>query len=118
LYRDLAPFVINEAATAALNSDMNYGKMVSFGQATETRKLKNRIERQNSIKAWSVGSFGGCFGGGGGRSTFRGGSSGPSQSFSQSSMSAQSPGPSQGNMGPPPAVLARHKVSVVEAPMP
>lgn len=30
----LRPLVINEAATAALNSDMNYGKMVEFSQAT------------------------------------------------------------------------------------
>ncbi|XP_070057046.1 uncharacterized protein [Nicotiana tomentosiformis] len=40
----LSPLVINEAATAALNSDMNYGKMVAYAQASEKRKLKNRIE--------------------------------------------------------------------------
>ncbi|XP_019258974.1 PREDICTED: uncharacterized protein LOC109237166 [Nicotiana attenuata] len=44
------PLVINEAATAALNFDMNYGKMVLFSQATETRKLKNMMERQGSSK--------------------------------------------------------------------
>ncbi|XP_070045589.1 uncharacterized protein [Nicotiana tomentosiformis] len=37
----LSPLVINEAATTALNSDMNYGKMVAFVQAIETRKLRN-----------------------------------------------------------------------------
>ncbi|XP_070057048.1 uncharacterized protein [Nicotiana tomentosiformis] len=30
----LSPLVINENATTALNSDMNYGKMVTFAQAT------------------------------------------------------------------------------------
>ncbi|XP_070039495.1 uncharacterized protein [Nicotiana tomentosiformis] len=35
--QDLSPLVINEAATAALNSDMNYGKMVAFSQATENQ---------------------------------------------------------------------------------
>ncbi|XP_070037299.1 uncharacterized protein [Nicotiana tomentosiformis] len=34
-----SPLVINEAATVALNYDMNYGKMVAFAQATENRKL-------------------------------------------------------------------------------
>ncbi|XP_070042677.1 uncharacterized protein [Nicotiana tomentosiformis] len=77
----LSPFVINETATAALN-DMNYGKMVAFAQATETRKLKNRIERESSSKARSAGNFGG--GGGGGRLALRVGSSGLSQSFAQS----------------------------------
>ncbi|XP_070034784.1 uncharacterized protein [Nicotiana tomentosiformis] len=42
----LSPLVINEAATSALNSDMNYGKMVAFAQATEARKLKHRMERK------------------------------------------------------------------------
>ncbi|XP_070039443.1 uncharacterized protein [Nicotiana tomentosiformis] len=46
----LSPLDINEAFTAALNSDMNYGKMVAFSQATETRKLKNRMERQSNSK--------------------------------------------------------------------
>ncbi|XP_070046845.1 uncharacterized protein [Nicotiana tomentosiformis] len=31
----LSPLVINEAAISALNSDMNYGKMVAFAQAIE-----------------------------------------------------------------------------------
>ncbi|XP_070034824.1 uncharacterized protein [Nicotiana tomentosiformis] len=31
----LSPLVINEATTAALNSDMNYGKIVAFAQDTE-----------------------------------------------------------------------------------
>ncbi|XP_070038304.1 uncharacterized protein [Nicotiana tomentosiformis] len=96
----LSSLVINEAATTALNSDMNYGKMVAFSQATETRKLKNRMERQSSSKARTAGNFCGSFVGGGGRLAFRGGSSGPSQSFSQSSMSAQSTGSSHGNRGP------------------
>ncbi|XP_070039619.1 uncharacterized protein [Nicotiana tomentosiformis] len=96
----LSPLVINEAFTATLNSDMNFGKMVPFFQATDTRKLKNRIDRQSSSKAQSAGNFGGSSSGGGCRSAFRGASSGPSQSFAQSSMGAQSSGPSQGNRGP------------------
>ncbi|XP_070046469.1 cytochrome P450 76A2-like [Nicotiana tomentosiformis] len=67
--------------------------MVAFAQATETRKLKNRMEHQSSSKAPSTSNFGGSSGGGGGRSAFRGGSSGLSQSVAQSSMSAQSFGP-------------------------
>ncbi|XP_070046800.1 uncharacterized protein [Nicotiana tomentosiformis] len=75
----LSPLVINEAAIAALNSDMNYGKIVAFAQARETRKLKNRMERESSNRARSAGNFSGTFGGGGGgRTAFRGGSSGPS----------------------------------------
>ncbi|XP_070041122.1 uncharacterized protein [Nicotiana tomentosiformis] len=74
----LSPLVINEAATTALNFDMNYGKMVAFSQATETRKLKNRMEREGRSKAHSVGNFCGSSGGGGGRSAFRGGSLWPS----------------------------------------
>ncbi|XP_070045098.1 uncharacterized protein [Nicotiana tomentosiformis] len=74
----LSPLVINEATTVALNFDMNYGKMVAFAQATENRKLKNRMEHESSSKARSAGNFGGSFGGGGSRSAFRGGSSGPS----------------------------------------
>ncbi|XP_070057002.1 uncharacterized protein [Nicotiana tomentosiformis] len=96
----LSPLVLNEASKDALNSDMNYGKMLAIFQATETRKLRNRMERQSSSKARSAGNFGGSFGGGGGRSAFRGGSSGPSQSFTQSSVGAQLSGPSQGNRGP------------------
>ncbi|XP_070050485.1 uncharacterized protein, partial [Nicotiana tomentosiformis] len=41
----LSPLVINEAATTALNSDMNYGKMVAFSQATEDRKFKIKRAR-------------------------------------------------------------------------
>ncbi|XP_070039506.1 uncharacterized protein [Nicotiana tomentosiformis] len=52
----LSPLVINEAATASLNSDMNYGKMVAFGQATETRKLRNRMEREGSNESRSTGN--------------------------------------------------------------
>ncbi|XP_070057203.1 uncharacterized protein [Nicotiana tomentosiformis] len=103
----LSTLVIYESSTATLNSDMNYGKMVAFAQTTETRKLKNRMERQSSSKARSACNFGGFSGGGGGRLAFRGGSSGPSQSFTQSSMSAQSSRPSQGNRGPPLAGSAR-----------
>ncbi|XP_070041033.1 uncharacterized protein [Nicotiana tomentosiformis] len=76
----LSPLVINEAATAGLNSDMNYGKMVAFTQDTETHKLKNRMEREGSNKARSAGNFGGSSSGGGDRTMFRGGSSGPYQS--------------------------------------
>ncbi|XP_070034581.1 uncharacterized protein [Nicotiana tomentosiformis] len=62
----LSPLVINEAATTALNSNMNYGKMVAFTQATETHKLKNIMEHESSNKARSAGNFGGFSGGGGG----------------------------------------------------
>ncbi|XP_070034620.1 uncharacterized protein [Nicotiana tomentosiformis] len=89
----LIPLVINEAATTALNSDMNYGKMVAFAQATEDRKLKTRREREGTSKARSAGNFGETFGGG--RSALRGGSLGPSQSFAQSSASAPPVGASQ-----------------------
>ncbi|XP_070050614.1 uncharacterized protein [Nicotiana tomentosiformis] len=37
--RSLSPLVINDATIAALNLDMNYGKMVAFSQATENRIL-------------------------------------------------------------------------------
>nr|XP_009790385.1 PREDICTED: uncharacterized protein LOC104237853 [Nicotiana sylvestris] len=70
---------INEASTAALNSDMNYGKIVVFSQATENRKLKNRMEREGKSKARSIGNMGESLGGG--RSAFKGGSSGHSQSI-------------------------------------
>ncbi|XP_070050594.1 uncharacterized protein [Nicotiana tomentosiformis] len=73
----LSPLVINEAATTALNFDMNYGKMVAFAQTIETRKLKNKMEQESNNKARSAGNFNGTSGGGG-RTTFRGGSSGPS----------------------------------------
>ncbi|XP_070032207.1 uncharacterized protein [Nicotiana tomentosiformis] len=89
----LSPLVINEAAITALNSDMNYGKMVAFTQAIDTRKLRNRMEREGSNMARSTGNFGGSTGGG--RSSFRGGLLGPSQSFAQSSASAPPSGPSQ-----------------------
>ncbi|XP_070039398.1 uncharacterized protein [Nicotiana tomentosiformis] len=39
-------------------------RMVAFAQATETRKLENRMERQSRNKAWSAGKFGGSSGGG------------------------------------------------------
>ncbi|XP_070036665.1 uncharacterized protein [Nicotiana tomentosiformis] len=93
LVQGLSPLVINDAATTALNSNMNYGKMVAFAQAIKTRKLRNKIEREGSNKARSVGNFGGSSGGG--RLAFRGGSSGPSQSFAQSSASAPPSGLSQ-----------------------
>ncbi|XP_070039423.1 uncharacterized protein [Nicotiana tomentosiformis] len=89
----LSPLVINEAATAALNLYMNYGKMVIFSQATENRKWKSKMEREGTSKAQSADNFGESFGGG--RSAFRGGSSGPSQSYSQSSASAPPARPSQ-----------------------
>ncbi|XP_070050703.1 uncharacterized protein [Nicotiana tomentosiformis] len=89
----LSTLVINEAATTALNSDMNYGKLVAFIQATETRKLRNKMEREGSNKARSTGNFGGYSSGG--RSAFRGGSTGPSQPFAQSSASAPPSGPNQ-----------------------
>ncbi|XP_019226760.1 PREDICTED: BLOC-1-related complex subunit 6-like [Nicotiana attenuata] len=84
----LNSLTINEVSTAALNSDMNYEKMVAFSQATESRKLKNRIEREGNSKARSTGNMGESQGGG--RSAFRGGSSGPSQSIAQ---------PGQGHRG-------------------
>ncbi|XP_070046552.1 uncharacterized protein [Nicotiana tomentosiformis] len=68
-------------------------RWVAFAQDTETHRLRNRIERDGSNKARSAGNFGGSFGGG--KSTFRGGLSGPSQSFSRSSDSAMLSGPSQ-----------------------
>ncbi|XP_070040300.1 uncharacterized protein [Nicotiana tomentosiformis] len=95
----LSLLVINEASTTALNSDMNYGKMVAFAQATETRKLKNRMECQSSSRARSAGNFSGSSGGGAGRSAFRGWSSGPSHSFAQPLMGAQSSRPSHRNTG-------------------
>ncbi|XP_070057024.1 uncharacterized protein [Nicotiana tomentosiformis] len=79
--KGLSTLFINAAATTALNSNMNYRKMVAFAQATETHKLKNRMKREGSNKARSAGNFGGSSGGGGDRTTFRRGSSGPSQTF-------------------------------------
>nr|XP_009795538.1 PREDICTED: uncharacterized protein LOC104242205 [Nicotiana sylvestris] len=72
----LNSLTINEASMAALNSDVNYGKMVAFTQATKNRKLKNRMERKGNNKARSTSSMGESLCGG--RSSFRGGSSGPS----------------------------------------
>ncbi|XP_070045315.1 uncharacterized protein [Nicotiana tomentosiformis] len=96
IVQGLSPLVINEAATATLNSYMNYGKMVEFAQATETRKRKNRMERESSNRARSAGNFNGTSNGGcGGSTTFKGGSSGSSQYFAQSSVSAPPSGPSQ-----------------------
>ncbi|XP_070055516.1 uncharacterized protein [Nicotiana tomentosiformis] len=69
--------------------------MVSFSQATESHKLKDRMERESSSKAQSAGNLGGPLGGGDGRSAFRGGSSGTSQYFAQSSVRAPPSGPSQ-----------------------
>nr|XP_009780947.1 PREDICTED: uncharacterized protein LOC104229917 [Nicotiana sylvestris] len=89
----LNSFTINEASTAALNSDMNYGKMVAFAQDTESRKLKNRMEREGNSKSRSTGNMGESLGGG--RSAFRGGSSVPSQSIAQFSASAPPSRPSQ-----------------------
>ncbi|XP_070042697.1 uncharacterized protein [Nicotiana tomentosiformis] len=60
----LSPVAINEVATASLNSDMNYWKMVVFSQATENRKLKNRREREGSSKARSAGNLGNSSGDG------------------------------------------------------
>nr|XP_009790487.1 PREDICTED: uncharacterized protein LOC104237950 [Nicotiana sylvestris] len=59
----LSPLVINKAATTALNSDMNYGKIVVFAQATETCKMKNRMEREGSNRARSADNPGDSFGG-------------------------------------------------------
>ncbi|XP_070004699.1 uncharacterized protein [Nicotiana sylvestris] len=47
----LSPLVVNEAATAALHSDMNYGKIVGFAQATKARKLKIRAERETATSS-------------------------------------------------------------------
>nr|XP_009758315.1 PREDICTED: uncharacterized protein LOC104211020 [Nicotiana sylvestris] len=89
----LNSFTINEASTAALNSDMNYGKMVAFAQATKNRKLKNIMEIEHNSKARSTGNMGESLVGG--RSAFRGGSLVPSQSIAQSLASAPPSGPSQ-----------------------
>ncbi|XP_070057034.1 uncharacterized protein [Nicotiana tomentosiformis] len=72
---------------------MNYGRMVAFSQATEAQKLKLRMERESSSRARSAGNLADFFGGG--RSAFRGGSSGPSQSYAQSSASAPPSGHGQ-----------------------
>nr|XP_009770856.1 PREDICTED: zinc finger protein 316-like [Nicotiana sylvestris] len=67
--------------------------MVAFAQATESRKLKNRTEREGNSKARSTGNMGESLGGG--RSAFREGSSVTSQTIAQSSASAPPSGPSQ-----------------------
>ncbi|XP_070002786.1 uncharacterized protein [Nicotiana sylvestris] len=76
----LSPLVVNEAAIAALHSDMNYGKIVGFSQTTEARKLKIRAERESSSRARSASHSG--------RPVPGRGPSGPSQSYAQSSASA------------------------------
>nr|XP_009801540.1 PREDICTED: uncharacterized protein LOC104247284 [Nicotiana sylvestris] len=68
-------------------------RMVAFSQATENRKLKNRMEREGNNKARSTSNMRESLGRG--RSAFRGGSSEPSQSVAQSSASAPPSGPSQ-----------------------
>ncbi|XP_070026142.1 uncharacterized protein [Nicotiana sylvestris] len=76
----LSPLVVNEAATAALHSDMNYGKIVGFAQATEARKLKIRAERETATSS-------ACPPAPAGRGEIRGGargSSGPSQFYALS----------------------------------
>ncbi|XP_070006791.1 uncharacterized protein [Nicotiana sylvestris] len=75
-----SPLVVNEVATAALHSNMNYGKIVGFAQATEARKLKIRAERESNNRAQSMGHSG--------RPVQRRGPSGSSQSYAQSSTSA------------------------------
>nr|XP_033515737.1 uncharacterized protein LOC117280161 [Nicotiana tomentosiformis] len=73
----LSPLVINKATTIALNSNMDYGKMVAFAQATKAQKLKNRMEREGRKKVRSTGNFGGySSGGSGGKAVFRGWSPG------------------------------------------
>nr|XP_009788308.1 PREDICTED: uncharacterized protein LOC104236129 [Nicotiana sylvestris] len=69
----ISPLVVNEAATTALHSDMNYGKIVGFAQAIEARKLKIRAERESSSRARSAGYSG--------RPVPGRGPSGPSQSY-------------------------------------
>nr|XP_009768288.1 PREDICTED: uncharacterized protein LOC104219323 [Nicotiana sylvestris] len=76
----LSPLVVNEAAIEALHSDMNYGKIVGFAQATESRKLKIRAERESSNRARSAGHSG--------RPVPGRGPSEPSQSYAQPSASA------------------------------
>ncbi|XP_019234361.1 PREDICTED: uncharacterized protein LOC109214863 [Nicotiana attenuata] len=82
----LSPLVVNEATTAALHSDMNYGKIVGFAQATEARKLKIREERESNSRAWSAGHSGSLVAGG--RPVQGRGPAGPSHSYAQSSSSA------------------------------
>nr|XP_009799905.1 PREDICTED: uncharacterized protein LOC104245901 [Nicotiana sylvestris] len=58
LVQGLNPLTINEASTATLNSNMNYGKMVEFAQATKNRNLKNKMESEGNSKARSTGNMG------------------------------------------------------------
>ncbi|XP_019234032.1 PREDICTED: uncharacterized protein LOC109214552, partial [Nicotiana attenuata] len=74
-------------------SQAQRSSMVAFAQATENRKLKNRIEREGNRKTRSAGNIGESLAGG--RSAFWGGLSGTSQSVAQSSASAPPSGPSQ-----------------------
>ncbi|XP_070045536.1 uncharacterized protein [Nicotiana tomentosiformis] len=62
----ISPLVINEAAMAALNSDMNYGKIVAFAQAMEYRKLKRKTNQNNNNKTRSAGNLSGSYNGGNG----------------------------------------------------
>ncbi|XP_070042757.1 uncharacterized protein [Nicotiana tomentosiformis] len=82
----LSPLVINEAAMTALNSNMNYGKMVAFAQAIEDRKLKRKRELDNNKKTRSTGNLSGSYSrGNGGKALHRRVSSRPAQSITQSS---------------------------------
>nr|XP_009780381.1 PREDICTED: uncharacterized protein LOC104229429 [Nicotiana sylvestris] len=60
----MLPTMEARVSTTALNSEMNYGKMVVFAQATESRKLKNIMEREGNKKARSTGNMGESLGGG------------------------------------------------------
>nr|XP_009797334.1 PREDICTED: uncharacterized protein LOC104243778 [Nicotiana sylvestris] len=79
-FEGLSPLVVNEAATVALHSDMNYGKIVGFAQDTEARKLNIRAGRESNNRARSMSHSG--------RPVQRRGPSGSSQSYDQSSASA------------------------------
>ncbi|XP_070040715.1 uncharacterized protein [Nicotiana tomentosiformis] len=85
----LIPLVINEAATTALNSDMNYGIMVAFAQATKDRKLRGKMEQDNNKKTRSAGNLSGSYSrGNGGKALHRRVSSRPTQSVAYSSARA------------------------------
>ncbi|XP_070045141.1 uncharacterized protein [Nicotiana tomentosiformis] len=92
-FADLSKHAIYKMPTFALNSNMNYGKMVEFSQATETQKLKKQMERDGNKKAEFASNFGGYFSCG--KVMFMGGSSGTTKSFAQSSDSAPLSWPSQ-----------------------
>ncbi|XP_070043983.1 uncharacterized protein [Nicotiana tomentosiformis] len=92
----LSPLVINEVSTAALNSDMNYGKIVAFAQATEDQKLKRKTNQDNNKKTRSAGNFSGSYNrGDGGKELHRRVSSGPTQSVIQSLARSLPSGPDQ-----------------------